>query len=176
MTLTLPVRRSAGAHRGIATLAALLLGSLPLAAEDHQDCPHVRASAPRVQEAVSTGLGRSRTFRGLVEGIDASDGLVMVEEGACRFGVRACLLPDVVIAGPHRLLQVRVVPQKAPGCQLIEAIGHELYHAVEVLREPAVRSFQQLYSLFQRLGATNSGRFETSEAVSAGLAVSREAC
>jgi hypothetical protein len=122
------------------------------------------------------GIERSATFRSLVETIDASDGLVMLEEGDCRFGVRACLRPDIVVAGSHRLLVIVVVPHRAPGCQLIEAIGHELYHAVEVLREPGVRSFADLFSLFQRIGAAKSGRFETTAAVNAGLMISREAC
>jgi hypothetical protein len=37
-------------------------------------------------------------------------------------------------------------------------------------------TFPELCSLLQRLGATNSGRFETDEAINAGLKVSREAC
>jgi hypothetical protein len=80
------------------------------------------------------------------------------------------------VAGQYRLLFILVVSDRAPGCQLVEAIGHELYHAFEVLREPGVRSFPDLFSLFQRLGAAKSGRFETTAAVNAGLMISREAC
>ena len=175
--MNLPTLQACAAPRFIALVAiAWLAAPRSLAAEDHRDYPHVRASAARVKEAVAIGTERSATFRSLVEEIDLSDGLVMLEEGDCRFGVRACLRPDVLVAGPHRLLVIVVVPHRAPGCQLIEAIGHELYHAVEVLREPGVRSFADLFSLFQRIGAARSWRFETDEAVSAGLLISREAC
>lgn len=175
MTPTAPLR--SGAARGFAQVIVLWIATLsPLAAQDGSSIPHVRASAPRIKEALSTGIDRSSTFRSLVETIDRSDGLVMVEEGVCRFGVRACLRPDVVVAGQYRLLFILVVSDRAPGCQLVEAIGHELYHAFEVLREPGVRSFPDLFSLFQRLGAAKSGRFETTAAVNAGLMISREAC
>ena len=151
-------------------------GLTSLGAEQHPACPHVRASVPRIREAVSLGLERSETFRSLVQEINASDGLVMIEAGACRSSVRACLYQNVVVAPPHRVLQILVVPRKAPGCQLVESIGHELYHAVEVLREPGVRNFRQLISLYQRIGAENEGRFETNGAVKAGRKISTEAC
>ena len=102
---------------------------------------------------------------------------MFVEEGRCgHSGVRACLLLSVTVAGPHRLLRILVDPRKAPGCELVEAIGHELQHAVEVLRERRIRSDLQIYNFFDTLGRAVSGRFETDEAIDAGFAVAREAC
>ena len=62
-----------------------------------------------IVEAIARGVERSATFRGLVDTIDATDGLVFVEDGACAHtGVRACLLLSVTVAGPNRLLRIFV--------------------------------------------------------------------
>lgn len=146
-------------------------------AQDTASLPRVRSSSVRIVEAIAAGVERSATFRGLVDTIDATDGLVFVEEGACAHtGVRACLLLAVTVAGPNRLLRILVNLRKAPGCELVEAIGHELQHAVEVLHERRIRSDQQIHNFFDIAGRTASVRFETDEAMEAGLAVSREAC
>jgi hypothetical protein len=90
--------------------------------------------------------------------------------------VRACLLLSVTVVGPNRLLRILVDLRKAPGCELVEAIGHELQHAVEVLHERRIKSDLQIHNFFDMLGRTRSERFETAKAMEAGLAVSREAC
>ena len=126
---------------------------------------------------VVSGESSEPRFRGLVDTIDATDGLVFVEEGRCgHSGIRACLLLSVTIAGPHRLLRILVETNKAPGCELVEAIGHELHHAVEVLRERRIRSDLQIHIFFDTLARAVWDRFETDEAVEAGFAVAREAC
>jgi hypothetical protein len=81
-------------------------------------------------------------------------------------------------AGPHRLLHILVDLSKAPSCELVQAIGHELQHAVEVLHEGRIRSDPEIYSFFYMRGRTGIGlvRFETDEALEAGFAVAREAC
>ena len=83
---------------------------------------------------------------------------------------------SLIVAGPNRLLRILVDPRKAPGCELVEAIGHELPHAVEVLHERRVRSDLQIHNFFDMLARAASGRFETDDAVEAGFAVAREAC
>jgi hypothetical protein len=90
--------------------------------------------------------------------------------------VRACLLFSISVVGPNRLLRILVDPRKAPGCELVEAIGHELQHAAEVLHERRIRSDLQIHNFFAMSGRRRSERFETDKAIEAGLAVSREAC
>jgi hypothetical protein len=65
---------------------------------------------------------------------------VYVEEGVCRYSARACLVMSVTIAGQHRVLHIFVNPRRAAGCRLVEVVGHELQHAVEVLGNPTIRS------------------------------------
>jgi hypothetical protein len=139
----------------------------------------VRSNHAAIAAVMAAAAQRSPVFRRLVETIDASDGLVYVDEGNCGHGVTACLSLEVRVAGPYRLVRILVDPRKkSGGCELMASIGHELRHAVELLREPGVRDFHAAFSLFAREGRANSdsGRFETEAAVRTGLAVDREAC
>jgi hypothetical protein len=127
--------------------------------------------------AIARGVAESPSFRRLVQEIEATDGVVYVLEGRCGQGFRACLHMSVEITGPYRLLRIVVNPRRAPGCELIGSIGHELQHALEALRNASVRSGFGLSSFFQRIGPEGSARrFETPEAIVAGVAVAREIC
>jgi len=146
-------------------------------AQNTASLPRVRSSTARIVDAIAVGVERSATFRGLVDTIDGTDGLVFVEEGDCGHSrVRACLLMSVTVVGANRLLRILVDLRKAPGCELVEAIGHELQHAVEVLHERRIRNDLQVRNFFDMLGRTQPDRFETDKAMEAGMAVSREAC
>ena len=57
---------------------------------------------------------RSATFRQLVETINGTDGLVYVEPGTCGPGFHACLLMSVTVAGPNRVLHIRVDTHQRP--------------------------------------------------------------
>jgi hypothetical protein len=124
---------------------------------------------------IQRGRDQSVTFRRLVATIDGTDGMVFVEEGKCGHGVKACLAMSVKVAGPHRLLRV-VVSTREDERDVIASIGHELWHAIEVLSRPAIRSDAALLRFFhQQQGLpTESGRFETQAAVHAGLDVRAE--
>ena len=145
-------------------------------AQDQPALVRIRSHSARITGAIAEGSARSATFRRLVETIDAGDVLVYVDEGECRHSVASCLLMSVTIAGPFRVLQIRVNLRRTPGCTLVELIGHEFQHVVEVLNERRVRTGSQLYHFFQRIGETGLGRFETVEALNVGLDVAREAC
>ena len=94
----------------------------------------------------------------------------------CAGGVRACLLPLVTVAGPSRVLRIQVNLRKAQGCETMQMIGHELQHAIEVLRHPGIRSDVQAYNFFHLVGRTSADRFETDAAMQAGLAIASEGC
>ena len=145
-------------------------------AQEGPNVQRVRTSSGAILAALDSGVKYSRMFRGLLDMINATDGLVYVDEGSCGHSVRACLMLDVTLAGPHRVLRIRVDRRKAQGCALVGVIAHELYHAIEVLRDRGVRSSHEMFSLFERLGVRSGDRFETTGAVRAGLDVGREAC
>lgn len=91
------------------------------------------------------------TLRGLVQVIDASDGIVYVESGECGHGVRACLV-GVTAAGEDRILWIKVDTGKE-GWDLMGSIGHELRHAVEVLGNPKVTSNAAMYFFYETMRA-----------------------
>jgi hypothetical protein len=136
--------------------------------------PRVRSSSPAIAGLIRKAVERSATFRALVDRINASDGIVYVEEGRCGHGVRACLV-TVVTAGANRMLWVKVDTRKADW-DLMGSIGHELRHTLEVLDEASVRSNVDMYFFDSRVGlrGTAGSAFETMAAVDAGDAVRAE--
>ena len=138
--------------------------------------PRVRSEDAHLRTAIAEGQTRSATFRRLIEAIEATDGLVYVAEGTCGQGLRACLHMSVESAGPYRLLHVLVNPRRAPGCELMGSIGHELQHVLEALRNPRIRTGSALSSFFHQIGPEGPRRFETPEAIQAGIAVEKETC
>jgi hypothetical protein len=138
--------------------------------------PRVRSENPLLSATIARGAEQSTTFRRLMEAIDATDGLVYVLEGKCGQGVRACLHMSLELSGPNRLLRILVSPSRAPGCELIASIGHELQHALEALSNPRIRTSFGLSSFFHQIGPEGPRRFETRKAIETGVAVEKEAC
>ena len=156
--------------------AALAAHGTSTGAQETARTPRVRWENPLIGRTIAEGRERSTTFRGLIDAIDATDGVVYVLEGKCGQGVRACLHMSVELSGANRLLRVLVNPRRAPGCELIGSIGHELQHALEALRNPRIRNGFAMSSFFHQIGPEGPRRFETPEADRIGSAVAREAC
>src|SRR5262245_11663832 len=135
--------------------------------------PRVRTTNPAIATLLRRGAEASATFKQLVATIDATDGIVFIEEGKCGHSVHACLLLSVTMAGPNRVLRVNIDTHDAAR-EVISSIGHELWHAIEALKEPSVRDGRSLFNFFQQEGPTDCGRFETEGAIHAGLAVRSE--
>jgi len=129
---------------------------------------HVRSDSTQLSRLIDEAKEQSPTFRRLVETIDARDGIVFIQEGACRRGVRACLYA-VSAAAKHRMLWVKVDTRKRLDLFVMGSIGHELRHAIEVLDEPSVTSSSMMYFLYRRIGYdVTSHSAETYTAVRAG--------
>lgn len=136
----------------------------------------VRSVNPAIVALIAQAIAQSATFRTMVETINASDGLVYVEQGRCGHGVRACLVHRVIVTGSRRMLFVRLDFQKLDQ-QLIGSIGHELRHAIEVLGDPHITSAGAMFFFYQREGfngTSGTRAFETKAAVEAGDAVRGE--
>lgn len=133
----------------------------------------VRSNNPAIAALMSQAGEQSETFRGLIETINASDGIVYVEEGTCGHGVRACFV-TVTTAGANRMLWVKVDTRKA-NLDLMASIGHELRHTIEVLGERTVTSSASMYMFYSRVGLYGTpSSFETTAAIDAGNAVGSE--
>ena len=163
------------------TIATCLVGFPALArGQEHPAEPgldaftRVRSRHPLIQALILRGSEQSPTFHRLMKAIEASEGIVYIDAGVCRRGVRACLV-NVTSAGGYRLLFVKVSTKRADP-NLIAAIGHELQHAVEVLSNPAVTGHSSLYYFYKhnRERAGTATAFETQAATDAGHAIANE--
>ena len=83
-------------------MTALVAAGRPVLAggADFNGMSRVRSSSASILALIGQAAERSETFRRLVETIDASDGIVYVEEGTCGRGVRACFVA-VSESGPN---------------------------------------------------------------------------
>ncbi len=158
------------AFRASATESSAARGGQPsLMAPDAR----VRGSSQRLVAAISDATEGSQTFRGLVDQIGRTDGIVYVMEGQCQHGVRACLVLSMTVMGANRVLWVRIDPRKTDR-DLMGSIGHELQHALEVLSHVSIRSDSAMTLLYKKEGSKEGDHFETEAAIKAGNAVRAE--
>ena len=143
------------------------------------DMPRVRSGSPFIRGVIDQAIDTSPTFRKLVTTIDATDGIVYVEQGTCRHGVRACLSLSVTQSAGFRFLRILINLSAASThkgrLDLIATIGHELWHALEVLVDQALTTTAAIFQFYTREGLTSRDAFETAAAVSAGAKIRREA-
>ena len=133
----------------------------------------VRAQDLDLSTLIRQATDQSPTFRGIVDAIQASDGIVYVQRDRCRHYVRSCLVLWMGFLGPYRVLRVNVAAGKND-IETMASIAHELRHALEVLSEPGVRSSFGMYQLYTRNHAWRGETFETAAAIDAGNAVYKE--
>ncbi|HKF68596.1 MAG TPA: hypothetical protein VKB36_18740 [Vicinamibacterales bacterium] len=162
------------------TLAVMLASRAP-EAESQTPMNRVRATSAAIANEVAHARQWSPTFRALIDAINATDGLVYIEEGECRGHVRACLVHAVTVAGPHRLLHIKIDPRRNNfdtrdvDPDVVGLLGHELQHAAEVLRDPHLRTNADIANFYMREGTFSTGTvIETLEAERAGVVIADE--
>jgi hypothetical protein len=142
------------------------------AAAQMPESPHVRSSDPALAALIGEAARGSTTFGSLMASVQGTNGIVYVEPGKCGHGVRACLKMWMQVSGPNRF--VRIAIDRSPrdrDIEVMSAIGHELQHAIEVLREPSITDGVTMFNFLRRIAPNDNNRFETTAAVDAGLAV-----
>jgi len=170
-------RSSVGIHAAV--FVVMICSAATAAVAEAPPLVRVRSNSLALAAVIDDATVRAPLFRRLRKTIDATDGLVYVDDGICGHGVSACLSLSVRVAGPFRLLRISVDTHKRDNpCDLMASIGHELWHAIELLSEPNVRDYHAAFSFFDREGPTDreKGRFETPAAIRTGLDVLREVC
>ena len=113
------------------------------------EAAHVRFDNARIAEVYRYAMHRSPSFGELIATLDQLDRIVYVEERGCQHRVRSCLVLMPTPGG--RNLVVRIDPRQAM-LSAAAQLAHELYHAVEVAREPDVVDETSMLSLFSRIG------------------------
>src|SRR5712671_185782 len=150
-----------------------VIGLLVLSSVAASPIPRVSSSNPAIAAVMAKAEASSPTFASLVRTIEGTDGIVYVERGECRHGVRACLTHSIVAGDGYRLLRI-LVSDVDDVMSLMATIGHELRHVVEVLTEPSVRTSAAVYNYYLRESPTMRTAFETDAAVRAGIQVAQE--
>jgi len=136
---------------------------------------HVRPTTPAVASLIAGAMEGSATFRQIVRTIEESDTYVYVMEGDCGHGVRACFA-GITTAGARRIMRVMVaLDARQQDSYVMGSIGHELRHTIEAIEDPAVRSSDAQFFLYQRIGFHGTAHSqETFAAMDAGNAVRAE--
>jgi hypothetical protein len=133
----------------------------------------VRGTSPELARAIADAYEQSRTFRQLAADVGNAGGLVYVHHGTCGRNVLACLVLDIDKSGPYRILSIRVDKRKKGG-DLMVAIGHELHHVLEVLRELGAVDSTTIRLFFERIAPTERLSFETQAAIETELKIAGE--
>ena len=140
---------------GLVMTGLVAAGRSAAAADDAPALSRVRSTNASITALITEASVHSKTFRALVDTVNASDGIVYVEEGRCGHGVRACFV-TVTKAGANRVLWIKVDTRKA-GWDLMGSIGHELRHTIEVFGDTSVASGAAMYLFYLRAGMTRHG-------------------
>lgn len=111
------------------------------------DYAHVRSDNPRLRRLADRGLEQSETFRQISAALGDSDVIIYFDSGDCECRrARACL-SFVATAGGVRYLRASVSLKQIDD-ELIQQMGHELQHAVEVASEPDITSESSLAAFY----------------------------
>lgn len=130
-----------------------------------QSAPGVRAGSPRARVLLEQTLLHSATVRRLAAELAATDVIVYVEFTA-NPRVQRAATTWAAGAGPVRFLRI-ALNASLPLWDQGPLVAHELWHALEIARDPSVRGGDGIRALYQRIGQSRleSDRFETAAAV-----------
>lgn len=164
--------------RWVVLIATLVLpGAGICSAQDPAapNVPHVRAVDRLAREVLESAAALSPTVARLIERLQQSDVIVLVETGAL-LTANVNGLAHVFAAAPG-VRYVRVL-LRLPNDRrdLMRVLGHELRHALEVAESPDVRDSASMASFYRRVGVprAHDNYFETDAAVRTGAMVARE--
>ena len=159
-----------------AIAAVLVLGAC-VAADAAQHVPsrltRVRGADPEMRRLVLDGDTRSATFSALVDEVQRSNAIVVIQFGLCANGrIRSCVAN---VDGDARQRHIRIkVNARTTEDRLIATIAHELQHAAEITREPGAFNSEQALALYRRI-ATGKCREGLSDACETDAALRVEA-
>lgn len=124
------------------------------------EMPHVRGAGGYARWLVEIGLVESPTVAALAQRLASSDVVAYVEVVPLSNGTAKTVLLNA--AGPVRYLLISIDADRTPDV-LLEMLGHELQHAVEIADAKDVRDEAGLVALYKRIGLHRSAttRFET---------------
>jgi hypothetical protein len=161
----------------IVVLCSTLLTSTAFAGNGPTGEVRLRPQDARLEKVLEEGVARSKTFKALVDRIEASNVIVYIALNPIMKSSLSGMLTWMTRAGDHRYLRASISPDLSPE-QMIATLAHELQHAVEVIEDESVIDEKSLVALYRRIGHQISSatptRWETTAAQQAGFRVRRE--
>jgi len=121
-----------------------------MAASGDRMLGHVHTGNVRIREVLSYAIERSPSFRDLLATLNLFDRVVYVEEGPCRHREQRGCVQLMRTPGGRNLL-VHIDPRQ-PINAVVGQLAHELYHAMEIAREPNVVNPSSMRELYRRIG------------------------
>jgi len=145
----------------------------------------VRPTTSTLDEAVQQGRRRSQTFRALLDQLERSDLIVYLGVGLCPAPQSVACLSIVGANNANRFVKITFVMQAhgdrtilaAFTDHLIEQLGHELQHAMEVADDPTIVDAPTLEMAYQRWGFRadqKTSTYESAQAIHVGRTVLSE--
>ena len=142
---------------------ALIIVSIALAipdlraSEPDRSNSHIRFNNSRIAELFRYGMHHSPSFADLVATLEIVDQVVYIEDGLCpRTTAAGCLrLMPQTTNGPKNVFLTFNSRQSQR--RAVSELAHELYHAVEIGREPEVVDEDSLRVLYTRIGFRSCG-------------------
>jgi hypothetical protein len=168
-------------RRLLPAILLTLLCAPPAAAQEPQDqslcAPHVRpvnGLRPLVEEAAS----RSSEIRTLLDQLEATDVIVYIRGRNFEDPELDGRVALLAVTNLQRYLVIEISSLETTIVQMA-TLGHELYHALEIAREPSIVDSRSLAAHYRRIGEQQGdaiGRltFETEAAFKAGRRTRRE--
>lgn len=144
-----------------------------LASSDERVVTRVKGLGEEFSSLIREGDRRSETFRAMVDEIQASNAVVMIQFGLCANGQFRSCVSHVGATGSTRTIRILVNP-KLTMDRVIAMIAHELQHAVEIIRAGAANQ-EEVMALYRRIsiGECAKGRSDRCE-TEAALAVEKQ--
>jgi hypothetical protein len=124
---------------------------------------HTRPLTPGAAKLLREARQRSQVVATLLGSLEATDAVVYVTDAmpVARQGAKSHLT-FLSLGSTVRYLLVWLDGSRLSPTDRIAALGHELFHALEVATSPEVKDGQGFARLFRRIGwETSRDRFET---------------
>jgi hypothetical protein len=159
---------------GLLVLVVVAVGHTRGAGAEERLLTRVRGLDGEFHALIREGDARSATFRDIVDEIQRSNTIVMVQYGLCARGlIRSCVTH---VSGDARARTIRIVINtRTTNDRLIATVAHELQHALEIIRTPEATGAESVMALYRRIGKGEcaTGRSDRCE-TEAALAVERQ--
>jgi hypothetical protein len=121
-------------------------------ADDPRLFTRVRSTERYTIALIREGYDRSGTFRRLVDTLQRSDVIVVIQRLPCAGGrIRSCLVSVNGSVGA-RQIGIKIDPQHTIGDWLIATIAHELQHAIEIAEHREVIDARSAIALYRQIG------------------------